>query len=436
MIEHSTFAGGTPDREALQEAIRHLRLPSTIRQRCANITAMVAAGESAHFTIDRSKLGEVARRVARLTRERYPGAVVPLHSRWRHFGAGGIDRAAQLDARMAGADKAEMARTRIDLVVISVLLDAGAGPEWGHVEGGGGRRYLRSEGLAVATFNGFMAGHFSSDLRAPLRVDAKALETMDAQRLGAVFQVRDSNPLVGLEGRVALMRRLGAALRERADVFPAPGRPGQLFDVLSHAAVRAAAATPAEQRTQRLPVARIAAPHILRAVLKAFGGIWPSGQMLAGKPVGDVWFHPAAGGTGIDANRVPFHKLSQWLVYSMVEPLQWAGLTVDRIDELTALPEYRNGGLLIDAGVIVPRKPDYASQVYTPADRWVVEWRALTVTLIDDVARLVRTELNEPRLPLAAVLEGGTWAAGREIAAEVRPGGPPPVRVASDGTLF
>ena len=58
------------------------------------------------------------------------------------------------------------------------------------------------------------------------------------------------------------------------------------------------------------------------------------------------------------------------------------------------------------------------------------------MTLLDDVARLVRAELNEPRLPLAAVLEGGTWAAGREIAGEARPGGPPPVRVASDGTLF
>jgi len=38
--------------------------------------------------------------------------------------------------------------------------------------------------------------------------------------------------------------------------------------------------------------------------------------------------------------------------------------------------------------------------------------------------------------PLARVLEGGTWAAGRRIAAERRAGGAPPVSIASDGTVF
>jgi len=41
---------------------------------------------------------------------------------------------------------------------------------------------------------------------------------------------------------------------------------------------------------------------------------------------------------------VPFHKLTQWLTYSLLEPLETAGLTVVNLDELTALPEYRNGG--------------------------------------------------------------------------------------------
>ncbi len=432
MMEHSTFSGAAPDREALREAIRTLRLPATIRQRCANITAAVTSGQSEHFTLDRSKLGEVARRVARLTRERFPGAMVPMHSRWRHLQAGGVDRKAQLDARMGKCSAADLARTRIDLVVVSVLLDVTSGPAWVYTEPGSGRRYTRSEGLAVATFNGFMSGQFSSDMRTPMRVDARALENMDAQRLGTMFQVSENNPLLGMEGRVALLRRLGAALHDRPDVFVQPARPGQLYDLMSHAILRAGTDGPA----QRVPVLRVSASQILRTILKAFSGIWPSGQMLGGKPVGDVWFHPMAGGTGADTNRVPFHKLSQWLAYSMVEPLQWAGMTVDRLEELTALPEYRNGGLLIDAGVIVPRNADYAQKVYTPADRWVVEWRALTVTLLDEVLRLVRAELGEPSLTLAALLEGGTWAAGREIAAERRPGGPPPVQIASDGTLF
>jgi hypothetical protein len=175
---------------------------------------------------------------------------------------------------------------------------------------------------------------------------------------------------------------------------------------------------------------------LLRIVLKAFGAVWPSGQTLGGKPTGDCWVHPQAGGDGPDAGRVPFHKLSQWMAYSLVEPFEWAGIEVEGLDELTGLPEYRNGGLFIDAGVIVPRDAGFGGKIYTPADLFVVEWRALTVSLLDEVAREVRAELGKPGLTLSSVLEGGTWAAGREIAAERRPGGPPPVHVASNGTLF
>lgn len=427
------LAGLDAGKDAVAEAVRLLRKPQVVRERCANITAAVAADRSPHFRLDRARLTDVVRRVARLMQERFPGGQVPLHSRWRQFEAGGVDRKAQLDARMllGGLSAAEQARTRIDLAVVSVLLDAGAGAEWRFTEPGTGRAHARSEGLAVASFHAFMGGAFSSDLRTPLRVDAAALERMDAAQLARWFQVRDDNPLVGLEGRVALLRRLGAALRKRPDVFGDPGRPGRLFELLTQPMVGVPGST-----VQRIAVKRISATQILRTLLKAFGGIWPSGQLLGGRPVGDTWPHPMAGGEGPSAGRVPFHKLSQWLAYSLVEPFQWAGIAVEGLDELTALPDYRNGGLLIDAGVIVPRDPAFASHAYTVADPWVVEWRALTVTLIDEVARGVRAELGQPTLPLAAVLEGGTWLAGRQIAQERRPGGPPPVRVASNGTIL
>jgi hypothetical protein len=431
LSEHSTFTGREGiDKDAVAEAVRLLRKPAVIRERCANITAAVAAGRSAHFTLDRARLTDVARRVARLTQERFPDGRVPLHSRWRHFEAGGIHRKALMDARAVDLPAADLARARMDLAVVSVLLDAGAGPEWHYVEPGTQRRFVRSEGLAVASFHAFMAGAFSTDLRTPMRVDAAGLERVDAAQLSRLFQVREDNPLVGLDGRVLLLQRLGAALHKRPDIFGEPGRPGCLYDLLCQPLIGSGATM------QRIALKRVTAAQILRALLKAFGGIWPSGQLLMGKPVGDTWPHPEAGGAGLSAGRVPFHKLSQWLAYSLVEPFQWAGIAVDGLDELTGLPEYRNGGLLLDAGVIVPRDPAYGARTYTPADPWVIEWRALTVSLLDDVARLVRAELGQPALPLAAVLEGGTWLAGRQIAAERRPGGPPPVKVASNGTIF
>jgi hypothetical protein len=111
---------------------------------------------------------------------------------------------------------------------------------------------------------------------------------------------------------------------------------------------------------------------------------------------------------------------------------------VHEIDALTGLPEYRNGGLLLDAGVIVPRDDSFAQRAMRPADGWTIEWRALTVSLLDELAPRVRRLLavDEAAFPLARLLEGGTWAAGRAIAAERREGALPPVVVASDGTVF
>ena len=135
---------------------------------------------------------------------------------------------------------------------------------------------------------------------------------------------------------------------------------------------------------------------------------------------------------------VPFHKLSQWMSYSLLEPLQWAGVTVTGLDALTGLPEYRNGGLLIDGGVIKPRDPRLLAKTWKPQDEFIIEWRALTVVLLDELAVLVRARLGKTaeELPLACILEGGTWAAGREIAQELRADGAPPLRIESDGTIF
>jgi len=135
---------------------------------------------------------------------------------------------------------------------------------------------------------------------------------------------------------------------------------------------------------------------------------------------------------------VPLHKLSQWLAYSLIEPLQRAGIIVTDIDGLTGLAEYRNGGLFIDTHVLSFRDPTQANAQHDVGSALVVEWRALTVALLDELAVLLRDRLHlgAVSLPLAKVLEGGTWAAGRQIARERRPDGASPVRVISDGTVF
>ena len=396
-----------------------LRSTTTIRERCGNILRAVEAGHSHHFSINRDRLDAVAERVEAITRKNYPTLQIPYHSRWRHFEAGGINRKALLDAKLAGQSIPARARAHIDLTLISVLLDAGAGPDWQYTEGQSGQHFVRSEGLGVASFNAFMQGLFSATASDPYRVDAQALLQFDADRLASLFQVSNSNPLVGLEGRATLLNRLGTTLLEHPEIF-GDGRPGGLFDFLT-------------QHNQQL-----AASAVLRALLDHLSPIWLTGNELQGVPLGDCWPHPMAGGNGITAGWVPFHKLSQWLTYSLLEPFEWAGIELTNLDGLTGLPEYRNGGLLLDEGVIVPRDPAFAGHQFTAADEAIIEWRALTVALIDDIAPLVRTRLHvsATQMPLACILEGGTWAAGRDIARTLRNNGTPPLNIMSDGTVF
>ena len=170
------------------------------------------------------------------TRAAYPTLDVPFHSRWRHFVAGGVDRWTAIDAAAPnGAIAAERARAAFDLATVSVLLDAGAGPDWTYRDAASGARVGRSEGLALASLAMFAAGAFSSDPRRPLRVDAAALQALTGETLCRHFQVDAANPLLGVEGRVALLRRLGAAVAAAPEIFARADtpRPGGLFDHLS-----------------------------------------------------------------------------------------------------------------------------------------------------------------------------------------------------------
>ena len=388
----------------MTSAVRGTRASSllsaaAVRERSRNIADAVIGGESRHFRVDLTRLDEAASLVARVTRERYPDLAIPYHSRWRHFEAGGVDRRALLP---------DDPHAHIDLTVVSVLVDAGAGPAWSYFEAATGKRFTRSEGLGVASFRAFADGAFSAGAD-PFRVDAERLVDIDESSLGAMFEVRDDNPLVGLGGRVALLRRLGEALEG--------GRPSGLYDTLT-----------AQSRT-------VSVTAILRELLDMLAPIWLTGSTLDGIALGDAWRHPHAGGDGPTRGWVPFHKLSQWMTYSMLEPFEWAGATLTDRDALTGLPEYRNGGLLLDTGVIAWRNPADAAVAWDVGSELVVEWRALTVSLLDELAPRVRAVLGTPNLPLACILEGGTWAAGRALAQQKR-GGNPPFAVNSDGTVF
>jgi hypothetical protein len=198
-------------------------------------------------------------------------------------------------------------------------------------------------------------------------------------------------------------------------------------------------ATPSNLQPSNLePATPLAASTVFSALLQGLGRIWPGRVAIAGVNLGDVWIHPALKGDNPSDCYVPFHKLSQWLTYSLLEPLQELGIEIIKLDEMTGLAEYRNGGLCLDLGLLEAKQASIFQKRHLPESELIVEWRALTISLLDRIADTIRQQLNlsTTQLPLVKVLQGGTWTAGRRIAAELREGGVPPIEIDSDGTVF
>ncbi len=399
------------------QELEFLMSPRAIRQRALRIFEMTQKGKTA-FQYHPEQLQPTVDFVLSVIKENYPDFQIPFHSRWGHFRAGGIDRSAYFDKILAGLDAMEKARAQLDLVITSVLLDAGAGAEWSYTEKSTHKTFSRSEGLGVASYHMFCSGVMSEDRRS-FQADKKGLQKLTAQDLKNHFQVTDRNPLVGVDGRVKLLNNLGNALENKK--FFEDGRPGNIIDLLK------------DRHGFKIP-----ATGILRAVIETLGSIWP-GRLSSGTVnLGDVWTHPLLGAEGTFESLVPIHKLSQWMTYSLIEPILGAGFTITEIEHLTGLAEYRNGGLMLDMGLLTLVDPTQAEKAWSPDSTLIVEWRALTVHLLDKISFEVQTALGKSSqdFPLGKVLEGGTWWAGRKVAQQKRPGGLPPLNIQSDGTVF
>ncbi len=396
----------------MKNNIDYLLSPLAIRESTKALMNYTELGKG-FFQIHMEELNSCVNYVLEVIKTNYPSLEIPFHSRWGHFRAGGILRENLLNEKISSLDALEKARCKLDLVITSVLLDAGSGPDWVYNEGSSGKIFARSEGLGVASFHMFMSGIFSSQSNRPFQADYNGLKNISKTSLEKHFQVNEKNPLTGVDGRLALLKNLGSSV-ENSQIFPLQ-RPGSIVDYLI------------TQYGKSIP-----AEGLLRAVLDGLGSIWPGRIILNNTNLGDVWKHQ---GTG---ELTAFHKLSQWMTYSLVEPLIEAGLQVTGAEKLTGLAEYRNGGLILDFGLITAKNPSDLEKSWKPEEDFIIEWRALTICLLDLIGNEVQKALGKTaqEFPLAKVLEGGTWWAGRKIAAEKRPGGGPPFQIISDGTVF
>lgn len=184
--------------------------------------------------------------------------------------------------------------------------------------------------------------------------------------------------------------------------------------------------------------------------------IWPQDRTtINGSPIGDAWPLGALAKQADSAHEdksdpqfiQPFHKLTQWLTYSLMVPFQRIlGITWLNADALTALPEYRNGGLFVDMGVLSLKQDTLDAGLkasgeslpsFAAGDDVIVEWRAMTLVLIDKLYPMILSRMDGAQLSMAQLLEAGTWKSGRETAARLRPKTKSsPIIIQSDGTVF
>lgn len=378
---------------------------------------------------------------------------IPPHGRWQHFEVGGQARVHQLlTSWPSTVDTQERTRRLLDLFLVSVLLDAGAGTKWHYKSNENGKVFRRSEGLAVASIEMFKMGLFSSNPEQPCQVDSGGLKRLTVERMAVGLQVTSQNPIEGLEGRTNLLIRLGDALLNR-EIFGNDARPGNMLDYLLR-----------HQSTQSTPIPIVALPTFWTTLMDGLSPIWPATRTRVNDvSLGDAW--PCRSMPSDPANPwksiVPFHKLTQWLTYSLMVPMQkLAGVQFVGAELLTGLPEYRNGGLLVDTGLLSLKSEDtkrgteqYLSNatrqgqpnmevvpMFAPDDDVIVEWRAVTIGFLDMLLDEVNALLGlsgSSRLSLAQMLEAGTWKGGRELAELSRPNTKePPIMILSDGTVF
>lgn len=255
---------------------------------------------------------------------------IPPHGRWRHFLVNDQDRITPLldSWKSTQQDPLEPTRKMIDLFVVAVLMDAGAGDQWSFQEPNQPTEHQkgisRSEGLAIGTLYGFQNGFFSSDPSNPHQVDPVALKSLKVEQLAEMMQSRTGNQIVGLEGRTLLLNKLGNLLSTSSDFFPTQNqlsRPGNLIDYLmSHSDV-----TPLPKSVMKGEMI-VPIEVLWNAVIDqhiGLGSIWPNEgrEMVYNQFIGDVWKCKALeeNHQTLQDGFVSFHKLSQWLTYSLIE---------------------------------------------------------------------------------------------------------------------
>merc|ERR1711871_945104 len=147
-LEAKIASGYHSDKLSKEAVASGLMQLDSIRTQCGQLYELAKNGDLGFFNVDESKLNQAIDVTEKVIRDTYPKLDIPSHSRLRHLG--------DIQGLLGSwhSDKVERARRLVDLVMISVLLDAGAGPHWKYVTHDG-TVHAASEGLGLASLDMF-----------------------------------------------------------------------------------------------------------------------------------------------------------------------------------------------------------------------------------------------------------------------------------------
>jgi hypothetical protein len=356
-----------------------------------------------HVTVDISKLDQALIEVLETAKQAYPDFQIPPYGVWRLFEAGGVDRWSALASVRNFQSADELLAAASDLAILAAYMDVNTLQGWSYEDMMAGTVATGREATALAVINMFAAGSFSSDPVDPFRVDADAMIRLEIEELATGLQISAEQEEEFLKHLQRQLKRFGEALALRPDLFGEgqSTRPGNLVVKVGSEGWGSVDAT-----------------VLLDRLLQSLAPLWEGGAAERDVAFGDSFAHPVKANSA-NQEIVPFHLNAQRMVYSLVEPLAWAGYEVDELDTLTGPGDAEHAGLFVNTGVLGFKSETGDLSDDQALDRHT-EVRAVTIALTDRLAAMLRKELDveQEQLPLSCILEGGTSRAGAAIVSE------------------
>ena len=275
-------------------------------------------------------------------------------------------------------------------------------------------KHSRSEGIAIAIYDMFVSGFFSSSIKNKYQVNSSILTYLRFRIFSEKFQNTINNSIIGIKNRHSLLINLGKTLKKNK-----LSRPSDFFDKYNINDT-------------------ISVKELWNFIVNDFKDIWNIYNKDDKETIGDIWTHPYLKIPCIEKSELmPFHKISQWIIYSLIDVIKnYGNYKITDTMILSALPEYRNAGLLLEYQVITPKNRLAFSKIYTIKDTFVVELRGLTIAILEYLLNDINSERSiEEKYSMSEFLENGSWSLGREIAYK-KNNGDLPINLILEGNYF